>query len=412
MTRFLLYSHDTYGLGHLRRCCLVASGLTSLDPRNEVLIVTGSPRAQSSQLPSGVDTVKLPTATKDRSGAYRPRKLHGSIDRLIELRGELIRSVASSYAPDVILIDHSPLGMGGELSAMLRQVSRATRRPRMVLGLRDIVDAADRVDWAWHRDGVWDALAAYDEILVYGDASVRTTAIELGIGRRVDATVTHTGFVAPRMPDPATDDPFVLVTPGGGGDGQRLLRGYLDAVEAGASAHLRSIVVTGPLMSARRRAELVMRAEHLPSVQLVETSDRMRSLIASAEAVVSMAGYNTVVEELAAGTPSLLVPRRHPRVEQHIRSVRLAAVSDTLHHCPIEELSPARVSRFIADALDAPRRSSELDLDGVDSVARRLSDSSRPSREPSPCMIPPETRTDSTWATSSSSTPGCRRRSS
>ncbi len=383
MTRFLLYSHDTYGLGHFRRCCLVASGLASLDRRNEALIVTGSPLAQSAQLPSGVDTVKLPTATKDRSGAYRPRKLHGSINRLIELRGELIRSVFSSYAPDVILVDNSPLGMGGELGSMLRDVSRTTRRPRLVLGLRDIVDAADRVDWVWHRDGVWEALAAYDEILVYGDARVETTATELGIGRRVDATVTHTGFVAPSMPERSTNDQFVLVTPGGGGDGQRLLRRYLDAVEAGATAHVRSIVVTGPLMAAGRRAELLDRAEHLPSVRLVESSDQMRSLIASATAVVSMAGYNTVVEEMAAGTPSLLVPRCHPRVEQHIRSVRLAAVSETLHHCPIEELSPTRIGGFIADALDAPRWPCALDLDGVGSVARRLSGSSRPTRAPS-----------------------------
>jgi predicted glycosyltransferase len=96
-----------------------------------------------------------------------------------------------------------------------------------------------------------------------------------------------------------------------------------------------------------------------------------------------MAGYNTVVEELAAAAPSLLVPRCHPRVEQHIRSARLAAVSDTLHHCPIEDLSPTRISRFIAEARNTPRGPCTLDLEGVGAVARRLSASSRPSREPS-----------------------------
>ena len=243
MTRYLLYSHDTYGLGHLRRSALLASGLVGIDHDSEVLIVTGSPRAQAFTLPDRVDTIKLPSATKNDGGSYEPRKLGGDITDLIKLRSDVVFATVAAYEPEVVLVDHAPLGMGGELRQLLDNVDRLQRRPRMALGLRDIIDDARRVETAWHREGVWDLLDRYDDIYVYGDPRITTTAQELELDRRTRARVTHTGYVAPTMPEPLTAEPFLLVTPGGGGDGQTLLRRYLDAVERGATAGLKSIVV-------------------------------------------------------------------------------------------------------------------------------------------------------------------------
>ncbi len=383
MTRYLLYSHDTYGLGHFRRSALLAAGLVGADPGNQVLIVTGSPRAEAFRLPNGIDTVKLPAATKDPVGHYRPRKLGGSIDRLMAIRASLITATVQSYRPDVIVVDHAPVGMGGELGPMLDVVARLEARPRLVLGLRDVIDDAARVEADWQRDGIWTALEHYDEILVYGDPRILSTAAEIGLCRRTSAPVTHTGYVAPTMPEPLTDEPFLLVTPGGGGDGQRLLRRFVDAADEGATGGLRSLVVTGPLLSARRRAELLLRAERLPTVDVIEFSDRMRSLVASASGVISMAGYNTVVEELAAGTPALLVPRHHPRLEQHIRASRLAPVSP-LEPCPLDALTPNRIHRFVDDCRwGRNRRPVALDLGGVAKAVSHLTGTLNPVRTPS-----------------------------
>ena len=375
MTRFLLYSHDTYGLGHFRRSGLLASAIVGTDVDNDVLVVTGSPWAQTFALPDRVDLLTLPTATKDTAGAYRPRRLACGLERLVRLRSGLLQSAAAGYEPDVILVDHAPLGMAGELVPLLESLDAASRRTRLVLGMRDIVDDVQRVDTEWQRDDVWTWLDRYDDIFVYGDSRIRTTAIELNLATRTSARVSHTGFVAPTMPDPMTDEPFLLVTAGGGGDGQVMLRRYLDAVESGASADVRSIVVTGPLLSAGRRAELLVRAERLPSVHLVESSDRMRSLIASAMGVISMAGYNTVVEELASNVPALLVPRRTPRLEQDIRARRLAPHS-RLEHCPVDELTTQRVEQFVTGCIERRHaghmRNDWLNLSGASTVAAAL----------------------------------------
>ena len=374
MTRCLLYSHDTYGLGHFRRSSLLAEAIVEADGDSEVLIATGSPHARSFPLPERVDTVTLPSATKDGNGAYRPRKLRGSLRQLVSLRSAIISATVAAYEPEVILVDHAPLGMAGELGPLLDCVARRRGRPRMVLGVRDIIDDADRVDAEWHRCDVWNSLDRYDDIFVYGDPRIVTTAAELALSARCDAAVTHTGYVAPSMPSSTRSDPYVLVTPGGGGDGQAMLRCYLDALDVGAVAGVRSLIVTGPLMSSSRRDELLTRAQRTPSVECIEFSSEMRSLISSATGVISMAGYNTVVEELAADVPALLVPRRWPRAEQTIRAARITPHS-RLQHCSVEQFDPAAIARFIDDALDcrgAAASVTDLDLGGAETVARLL----------------------------------------
>lgn len=374
MTRFFLYSHDTYGLGHLRRSTLLAEAIVKGHPSNEVLIATGSPLAQAFSLPERVDALKLPSATKDGAGAYQPRKLAGSMRRLVAVRSAVVMAAMTTWDPDVVVVDHAPLGMAGELLPVLEHYADSECRPRLVLGLRDIIDEAERVEVEWRESGVWRWLDTYDDIFVYGDRRLLTTATELGIESPTSPTVTHTGYVAPSKPERLPDvEPFLLVTPGGGGDGQALLRSYLDAVEAGATSGVRSLVVTGPLMSSARRDELASWGRRLPSVEIVEFVDSMRTLIASAQGVISMAGYNTVVEELVADVPALLVPRCEPRLEQDIRARRLAPHS-RLRYCPKAQLDTDTIARFVTEVGCAPGSAGGcgIDLDGAATAARLL----------------------------------------
>lgn len=387
--RILIYSPDGYGLGHFRRCSLIASGLTAADPRNETLIVTGSPRAQSFGLSTGVDTLKLPSATKDHSGRYRSRRLSLDFSQLVRIRSAVLLSLLEQYLPDLVLVDHAPVGLAGELTPLLQRIDRMSSPPRLVLGLRDVIDSPERVDRQWHRSGAWSRLARFDDILVYGDPRVTTTAMELDLAGRLGRTPVHTGFVAPVVPaDPtpeAKDDPtsnadrrssrpYLLVTPGGGGDGHALLRRCLTAIESGATAGLDTVIVTGPLMSATRRREISERARGLSSVTVIEFSERMRELVRGARGVIAMGGYNTAVEIMSSGTPGLLVPREHPRLEQLIRVDRLSRMG-WVQGCRLGSLDPARVARFVSGLgeADPHREGPGPALDGVANVATLLS---------------------------------------
>lgn len=376
--KFLLYSHDTYGLGHLRRNTTIAAALTAEGNDAEVLLVSGSPRSASFPLPPRTDVVQLPSVTKSSTGRYVPRRLTGDIASVVELRSAVIDSTVATYRPDVVLVDHSPAGVHGELRRCLDRIGSDPARPRLVLGLRDIIDEPAKVAAQWSSEGLWDVIDGYDEIVVYGDPAVCSTATELRLADRCSTPVTHVGYTAPssqpsRRPRERGDDlPLVVVTVGGGGDGFNLCARYLEFVAHWNSPTFRSVVVTGPLMSPRRRRELrCVAAKIRADVEVVELDLDLRRLLGEATAVVSMAGYNTVVELLSLGTPSLLVPRTFPRQEQLLRAQRLAGVSH-MDWCALDELSTGRLARFVSGASKAPRRVSTLDLDGAANLSRLL----------------------------------------
>src|SRR5271166_3653850 len=73
--RVALYSHDTMGLGHMRRNLLIAQTLVRTASPPVVLMVTGAREAGTLPLPPGVDCLTLPALTKDKEGRPRSRDL-------------------------------------------------------------------------------------------------------------------------------------------------------------------------------------------------------------------------------------------------------------------------------------------------------------------------------------------------
>jgi len=66
----LMYSHDTYGLGHIRRTMAIASQLR--EPHVNILILTGSPIAGRFSFPEQIDFVRIPGMIKKTNEEYLP----------------------------------------------------------------------------------------------------------------------------------------------------------------------------------------------------------------------------------------------------------------------------------------------------------------------------------------------------
>ena len=139
-------------------------------PSASILIVTDSPLSRFFRSGPDQDLVKLPTIVKKSPGEWVPVGSTLSFDQTHHVRREKLLALASSYRPDLLLVDHMPHGAMGELLPALRELRRhGGDRPRIVLGLRDIVDAPDVVKRVWWHEGAHDALAAYyDRVIVYG----------------------------------------------------------------------------------------------------------------------------------------------------------------------------------------------------------------------------------------------------
>ncbi len=163
--RILMYSHDTFGLGHLRRCRTIAHALVERFKGLTVLIISGSQIAGAFGFKARVDFVKIPSVIKLYSGDYTSISDHIDIHDTLAMREALILQTAQLFDPDIFIVDKEPMGMKGEIEATLTALKE--NHCKTVLGLRDVMDSPELLKEEWEKKGAIDKIdALYDEIWV------------------------------------------------------------------------------------------------------------------------------------------------------------------------------------------------------------------------------------------------------
>jgi len=324
--RVLIYSHDSFGLGHLRRCRTIAHALVDARADLSVLILSGSPIIGSFDFRSRVDFVRVPGVIKLRNGEYTSLRLSLDIAKTISLRESIIRHTAEAFDPDLFIVDKEPLGLRGEVGETLKMLR--TRGTRTILGLRDILDDTAHLAPEWERKKALDAITGlYDAVWVYGLPQIYDPLLGLPIAESVRRKMTYTGYLRATLPLappalPLPERPYLLVTAGGGGDGEALFDWVLKAYESDRSLQHPALLVLGPFMQTEVQERLLLRAARLADVQAITFDAHLEHLMDGAAGVVAMGGYNTFCEILSFDKPALLVPRTQPRLEQLLRASR------------------------------------------------------------------------------------------
>ena len=235
--RILIYSHDSFGLGHLRRCRAIAHALVDRFKGVSVLILSGSPIIGSFDFRSRVDFVRIPGVIKLSDGEYQSLGLHIALDQTMEMRAAIIRQTALSFRPDLFLVDKEPLGLKGEVVPTLQMLK--AQGTTLVLGLRDIMDEPKLLLKEWKRKQVLPALEhLYDEIWVYGLEDFADPLAGVACPLPVRNKILYTGYLRRAVPQlteatavPLGEQPYVLVTVGGGDDGMSVVDWVLRAYE-------------------------------------------------------------------------------------------------------------------------------------------------------------------------------------
>jgi len=327
--RILIYSHDSFGLGHLRRCRAIAHALVERYKGLSVLILSGSPIIGSFDFSARVDFVRIPGIIKLRNGEYTSLSLHIDTKDTLAMRASIIAHTAREFAPDLFLVDKEPLGLRGEVASTLEELKRAGTH--LVLGLRDIMDEPESLETEWAHKGVPPALEGlYDQIWVYGTPEIANPLAGMGLSPAIRNKIVFTGYLRREVPSapprsvmpeiPA--EPYLLVTPGGGGDGGALVEWVLSAYESDPGLPYRALLVFGPFMAPELQGAFRERAAALGRVDTLTFDAHIELLMANAAGVVCMGGYNTFCEILSFDKRAILVPRFVPRREQIMRATR------------------------------------------------------------------------------------------
>jgi predicted glycosyltransferase len=329
--RVLIYSHDSFGLGHLRRCRAIAHSLVEADSSVSVLILSGSPIIGSFDFRSRVDFVRIPGVIKLRNGEYVSLSLHIDIEETLAMRSSIVRHTADIFDPDLLIVDKEPLGLRGEVRATL-DLLRARGTP-LILGLRDVMDDPSALETEWERKHAVPALSDYyDELWVYGLPQICDPLEGIDLPASVRRRMVYTGYLRREARAAASnlearglaDGDFLLVTAGGGGDGDEVIDCVLSAYEHDPGSLPPALIVYGPFLVPERQAAYDARVARLPKLQAITFDARLEALMARAKGVVAMGGYNTFCEILSFDKPALILPRTVPRLEQYIRARRAA----------------------------------------------------------------------------------------
>ncbi len=386
MKKLLIYSHDTFGLGNIRRIMNIATYLHKALPDLSILIVTGSPMIQSFRIPKGIDYIKLPCLSRTEREGYSAKYLNSQIEEVIQLRSDLILSAMLNFEPDIMLVDKKPYGVKHELRKALTFAKTYMPKTKTILLLRDILDSPATTTKVWEENGYYEAVtSAYDLVLVLGTPAIFDPRVEYDFPISASEKVEFCGYIQPQFLLRDRDairrelqiegnERLILVTPGGGEDGYALLETYLQALQLmPPRARVRSLIVTGPEMSESQRNLLSRSALRFPSVRTIEFTNDLPSYMNASDLVVSMGGYSTVCEILSLKKRAIIVPRVRPVEEQWIRAERMARLDllatihpDSLTHHNLLHTMLAELSS------DLPLRPT-LDLTALPTLTNHIS---------------------------------------
>jgi predicted glycosyltransferase len=224
----------------------------------------------------------------------------------------------------------------------------------------------------------------YDDIVVYGLESVHEPLACLDLPDSVQRRIRYTGYLRRELPQephlaeypPVARGRFVLVTTGGGGDGEHLIDWVLSAYECPTPPAVPALICFGPFISREQRRSFLERVSRLDQVDAIAFDAKIEHLMNRASAIVAMGGYNTFCEILSLDKPALIVPRARPRLEQTIRARRaaelgLVRVLEDPQETGNGRREPAVMAQAISGVLDCPRPSQAYVaglLDGLDTI--------------------------------------------
>ncbi|PYU68047.1 MAG: hypothetical protein DMG49_17060 [Acidobacteria bacterium] len=313
-------------------------------------------------------------------------RLRIGLDKTKALRTATIHEVAHVLHPQLLLVDHVPVGVWGELLPVLEMLKRRDDAPIIVLGLRDIMDRPEVTRMLWEREGAYKAIRRYyDEIFIYGCQEVFDTSSQYGLEREFAPTTHYCGYVCTKEPykskeqmrkELQVEQRLIVVTGGGGVDAYPMMQTCMKALRLlGPRAGVETIFISGPLMDNEQCERLREEAKGQKVRVLTHVEDCL-SYLNAADLVVTMAGYNSLGQVLQLRKKSLVVPRSGPSAEQQMRARLFAqrGLADVIYPW---ELSPKKMAGKLMENLqrkDYPCYDPAIDTNGGRNAATRLAE--------------------------------------
>jgi predicted glycosyltransferase len=379
--KIIFYCQYVWGMGHLFRSIELVRALAGHD----VVLVAGG-REVDVELPDHVTLVRLPGLyTDEQFTTLIPEDAAKTVDDIQRERKKILFSLFEQHSPDVFVIELYPFGralFGFELQPLLDGIRQGRfGAMKVVCSLRDIL--VEKKDPQAYEARVLNLLNTYfDLLLIHSDDQL--LALDETFGRMDDIRIptVYTGFVSPKA-DPAagrrlrrelgigSQEKLIVVSAGGGRSGYALLSRILDAYHLMAdSDQIRIEMFSGPFRDPEEFKKLT--AKSADGIRIRYFTNRFLDYLSAADLSVSLAGYNTCMNLLAARVPALIFPYS----KQQEQPIRVAKIKNFIPMKILrdKDIEPALLSRYIQKMLleSRPRGTVSINLDGAENSATYL----------------------------------------
>ena len=373
--RIFFYVQHLLGIGHLRRAAAITRALERHGL--SVAFVAGGEPVSGLDL-GDAEMIQLPPARAGDSGfgsivddAGRPID-----DAWRERRRSALLAAFERWAPEVVLIELYPFGRRPfrfELQPLLEAAAARQPRPAILCSVRDIL--VSRNDRRRTAEIVDIIRRRFDLVLVHGDPRLIEFGATFVGADEIAAQLCYTGYVVgepPGIAESRIGAGEILVSAGGGAVGAPLLRAAIGARPLTRVADQPWRLIAGPNLPEQEFRELAARAG--PNAMVERFRADFQTLLRNCRLSVSQAGYNTVMELLAAGTRAVVVPfAEGGETEQPVRA-RLLADRGLLTVVDPRTLTPESLAAGIDAADRGARPAVSLNMSGADGTARAIID--------------------------------------
>ncbi len=377
--KILFYCQHVLGIGHLHRSLEICKALTGHD----VLLVLGGPPIQLI-FPDHIRIFQLPGLQMDENFKnLLPVNPDESLEEIKTKRQNLLFKIFKEEQPDIFLVELYPFGRKAfrfELEPILTGIRNGNLFPaKTVCSVRDIL--VEKKAQKKYENRVLSQLDSFfDAVFVHGDPRIIPLDTTFSATSDITPPVMYTGYVC-QFPQPHSgeklrsqlgldqNDILIVVSAGGGNVGYQLLKAVLDAQRhIDPAIHL--YMFTGPYLDEKRFNRLLDMVS--PRTIIRRFTNSFPAWLAAANLSISMAGYNTCMNTLAAATPALVFPFSQNR-EQRMRAEKL----EKLAHLKVlnkEDLEPEKLAGYIQQMLKIKEKNRpQIKLDGAKTTALLLS---------------------------------------
>lgn len=336
--RILIYSHNTRGFGHASRSLALSWALYHNMSNSSILYCGASLHELSALLPPNADYVKLPSFDAVPEIGYLkivPAKLRIDSEQQYEIRTGILKSIAHTYRPQVLLADFYPRGKKGELQDVIDyMLTKADHK--MYLGFRDIIFENEKTKEFLNSEH--SALIKYDRIFIYGDPDIFDFNKHYEVTNELQARMIYTGYVSRNSENDNSalirselgvgpDSRFVLCGAGGGKDSGVIFEvlARLIKITSDFPENIFWLVVAGPLIRDSQWEELSQSVKG-SRVKLIKYLPNLKEVIKACDIYIGTCGYNTAAEILTSGTKAIFLPL--PRADEKEQLMRATVLSE------------------------------------------------------------------------------------